>query len=315
MYKYASVPASNAIAALDNHEFLIKLKQVIASKMKGFKRYGAATGAGAGSGVGGTVGLVKSIKDQKDGKMDEMDTRAKVKQYLINMAKPGAIGAVGGATLGTGVGALAKRHTVNKIYKGHAANMGAEEAALRASHTDISNARKANMATWEQHYAEREHARMAEMIDAELKNIPGLDSEQIKRIARDTNNNNPGFQDRIRETLKLNHPEFNKSMATPDELVRGWKQDVYDTEAAKPDMNLFSAVGGVLKKKGEDVKDYLREIKKSNGTTLSLAPAKDFNKIYKPTGPKLTKATDGRRREYNVSTSTKTPGLKLAKYI
>ena len=40
-----------------------------------------------------------------------------------------------------------------------------------------------------------------------------------------------------------------------------------------------------------------------------------LTKVFKPTGTKMLKAMDKRKKPFSVPTATQTPGLKLARYI
>ena len=93
------------------------IKKVIAEKQKGYKTFGALTGGALGSGLGGTVGLVKTIKKHRDGEMDDLDNVDKLKEYLKSMGGHAAAGLGAGAMLGTGAGEIAKKISVNKISK------------------------------------------------------------------------------------------------------------------------------------------------------------------------------------------------------
>lgn len=93
-------------AAISDQYFNKALFQLLKNKIKGAKTYGAITGAMGGSGVGGTVGLVNSIKDQNSGEMNELTGKEIVKRYLHNMLVGGGVGLAAGIPVGVGGGAL-----------------------------------------------------------------------------------------------------------------------------------------------------------------------------------------------------------------
>jgi hypothetical protein len=92
--------------AISDQYFNKALFQLLKNKIKGAKTYGAITGAMGGSGVGGTVGLVNSIKEQNSGEMDDFTGKEIVKRYLNNMLAGGGIGLAAGIPIGVGGGAL-----------------------------------------------------------------------------------------------------------------------------------------------------------------------------------------------------------------
>jgi hypothetical protein len=94
--------------------YVATLKKILNSKNEGFKTFGALTGGALGSGVGGTVGLVKTINKHREGEMDDLDNVDKIKEYLKSMGGHAAAGLGAGALLGTGLGAAGK---IRKVYR------------------------------------------------------------------------------------------------------------------------------------------------------------------------------------------------------
>lgn len=97
--------------------YVAALKKMLSKKQQGYKTFGALTGGALGSGIGGTVGLVKTINKHREGEMDDLDNIDKIKEYLKSMGGHAAAGLGAGALLGTGAGAAAKKMSVNKISK------------------------------------------------------------------------------------------------------------------------------------------------------------------------------------------------------
>ena len=97
--------------------YIAALKKMLSKKQQGYKTFGALTGGALGSGIGGTVGLVKTINKHREGEMDDLDNVGKIKEYLKSMGGHAAAGLGAGALLGTGAGAAAKKMSVDKISR------------------------------------------------------------------------------------------------------------------------------------------------------------------------------------------------------
>ena len=97
--------------------YVAALKKMLSKKQQGYKTFGALTGGALGSGIGGTVGLVKTISKHREGEMDDLDNVGKIKEYLKSMGGHAAAGLGAGALLGTGAGAAAKKMSVDKISR------------------------------------------------------------------------------------------------------------------------------------------------------------------------------------------------------
>ena len=107
---------------------LIKeLKHIAGSKMHGYKRLGTGLGALGGSGLGGTYALADTMKQDHEGKLEEGH---KLKAYLKNSLKGGAIGAAAGAGLGFAGGALVKHRKLDAFGKQQMARIQSVQGKL-----------------------------------------------------------------------------------------------------------------------------------------------------------------------------------------
>jgi len=88
------------------------IERLMLDKHKGYKTVGAVAGGLTGAGVGGTVGLAKTINRHRNGELDELDTKAKITEYLKAMGGHAGVGLGAGAALGAGAGELGRRWSV-----------------------------------------------------------------------------------------------------------------------------------------------------------------------------------------------------------
>ena len=88
------------------------IKKVLLDKHKGYKTVGAVTGGALGAGLGGTVGLVKTINKHQKGELDELDNKDKIKEYLKSVGGGAGVGLGAGALIGMGAGEYGRRWSI-----------------------------------------------------------------------------------------------------------------------------------------------------------------------------------------------------------
>jgi hypothetical protein len=84
------------------------IKKVLLDKHKGYKTVGAVTGGALGAGLGGTIGLVKTINKHRKGELDELD----IKEYLKSVGSGAGIGLGAGSLVGLGAGEYGRRWSI-----------------------------------------------------------------------------------------------------------------------------------------------------------------------------------------------------------
>jgi len=101
-----------------NKAFEQNIKNLLRKKFTGFKRMGGLAGGLAGSGIGGTMGMMDAIKSDRAGEMEGLGAKEKIKAYLDKMIAPGVVGLGGGAALGIGGGEALRRMRANQHLTG-----------------------------------------------------------------------------------------------------------------------------------------------------------------------------------------------------
>lgn len=101
-----------------NKSFEQNIRKILESKFKGYGRFGGMSGAFVGGGIGGTKGLVDAISADREGEMDGLEKKEKIKEYLKKMIAPGAVGLVAGGGIGAVGGRLLRNATAKHHFKG-----------------------------------------------------------------------------------------------------------------------------------------------------------------------------------------------------
>lgn len=309
------------LAKLPDPQFLAKIKDFLGNKMTGYKTFGAMAGASAGSGIGASYGMYQKYKDDKAGKMEGMDKKEKIKEYLKASLKPGLYGMAGGAGAGIFGGRMLRNANLDKYTEEFARRLKRNKALTALDYDETRSYQSFNKLM---ELAKGKHVEEYIKAHPEMNNPEGLKfiQEQMSHphyrgvLEQDVLKNNgifsmprnEGIIDQIGKELTLDEANALKDVdLSPMRIIK-------DRFKKTAEENIFKQTEPKKDKKENSPLDELANKHKSKPSS-SIAAAHDFNKVYHNKNTKLMKAVDKRKKEYSVNTAHKTPGLKLAEHL